>query len=114
MNRVPIDQLQPGMSLEANVLDRNGRVLLRARTALTERHLRALKIWGVSEASVLGARQEEARPRSRDVSVDPAAQAAAESALRERFRHADTAHPFVAELYRQCLLRVRPGVGVLL
>jgi hypothetical protein len=105
MKRVPVDQLQVGMALSADVLDRSGRLLLPAQTVLTERHLRALRIWGVPELPVSTGPAEELPAEPVEPKLEPDELASLEAELKQRFRHTDLGHPFVAELFRQCLAR---------
>lgn len=83
------------MVLAADVRAPNGRLLLRTGTALTRAHLSTLRSWGVTDAQVAGA--AEPAPQS---PPDPAAWAAAEIELAERFRFTDMAAAPISELFR--------------
>ncbi len=52
MAKINADYLQQGMVLNGDVHDLNGRLMLRAGTALTEKHLHILKTWGITEADI--------------------------------------------------------------
>ncbi len=54
MPRRTIDQLEPGMVLAEAATGPRGNVLLGDGVELTERHIRALKTWGVSAVQVEG------------------------------------------------------------
>ncbi len=54
MNNIFLENIRPGMVLAQDVHDCNGRFLLSKGLNLSEKHLRILKIWGVSELAVCG------------------------------------------------------------
>ncbi len=93
MGAINIDDLRPGMVLAQDVLGKNGRLLLPAGTALLPNHMRVLRIWGVTEAAVVG---EEAPGQAPDGAAMEAAREAAEA----QFRCANLEHEAVAELFR--------------
>lgn len=104
MARINLEDVQIGMVLESDVKDRNGRVLLGAGAALTEKHLKIFKMWGVTDADIRGVAKEEvvARAVSR---LDPQVVNEIEAQMRDRFRHADMSHPFNDELFRILTIR---------
>lgn len=99
---LPVDDLQLGMPVVEDVYDQQGRLLMSAGTELTERHLRACRLWGITRVRVraegLPAEMEPAGPT-------PEQYAAAERATEQRFRNTDAAHPVVQELFRICVIR---------
>ncbi|WP_428565812.1 MAG: HDOD domain-containing protein [Solidesulfovibrio sp. DCME] len=103
MAKVPIDELQPGLVLGADVCGKNGRMLLSAGTVLLPNHLRVLRIWGVSAVCLAPGGEPPA------TAVPDAGGEAAPSpndvwqALDARFVLTDRAHPAVAALYGFCL-----------
>ena len=77
MGKVNLDDIKPGMKLERDVQERSGRVLLRAGTEITERHLNIFRTWGVAEADIESmSREEAAAQATRD--LDPEVLKAAE------------------------------------
>jgi len=104
MGKLNLDQLQAGMVLAADVVDRNHRVLLKAGIALTEKHLTVLRQWGITEADIQGVTREELNAQE-SVELDQDLLAHAETSYRELFRHADMQHPFNQELMRLNVLR---------
>jgi hypothetical protein len=86
-----------------DVVDRAGRVLVPAGTRLDERHLRVLKTWGIDAVEV----EVGAPPPSAARGLPPEER----ERVRARFRRADLAHPLVAELLEQALLRASGGDG---
>lgn len=104
MGKVNLDDIKPGMKIEKDVQDRSGRVLLRAGTEITERHLNIFRTWGVTEADIESmSREEVAAPGARE--PDPEALQAAEAFIDPLFAHTDSNHAAVRELKRVCVLR---------
>ena len=104
MGKVNLDDIKPGMKLEKDVQERSGRVLLRAGTEITERHLNIFRTWGVAEADIESMSSEEASAQAtRD--LDPEVLKAAEDAIDPLFTHTDLDHAGVRELKRLCVLR---------
>jgi hypothetical protein len=101
------------MILARDAKDLNGRVLLVSGTELTEKHLRVLKIWGVSEAEIQGVAQEDVVAQAAS-QVDPVSLKNAEESAAKLFTFTDESHPAIAELKRltvQRFLRVASGEG---
>ena len=104
MGKVNLDDIKPGMKLQKDVQERSGRVLLRAGTEITERHLNIFRTWGVAEADIESMSSEEvAAQATRD--LDPEVLKAAEGAIDPLFAHTDLDHAAVRELKRLCILR---------
>jgi hypothetical protein len=104
MGRLNLAEIQPGMVLAADILDRNGRVLLKTGLQVTDKHLKILKQWGVTDADIRDVNREEitaAAVRHLDQEILERA----EERHRELFRHTDREHPCIAELFRLSVLR---------
>jgi hypothetical protein len=104
MGKLNLDQIQPGMVLAADVLDRNGRVLLKSGLEVIEKHLRILKQWGVTEADIKDVSREEINAQV-EQSLDPEAFAKADALHQELFRRTNRDEPFTQELFRLSVLR---------
>ena len=52
MSRIGIAEVETGMELSSDVRDKNGRHLISSGTVLTDKHVRALKIWGIHRVDV--------------------------------------------------------------
>lgn len=98
MARIRLEELKLGMVAEGDVLDRNGQRLVPGGTALTEKHLRGLRIWGIKGVDI---RDEGPKGPS---APDPSRMEWGEAQVRKRFLHAELGHPFVRELLRLCVL----------
>ncbi len=104
MGIVSIDLLAPGMSLGADVHDRNGRLLIRAGTELTDKNIYVLRTWGVIQVEITGLENAENVCPSKGV-FDPALLASLEAEVKPMFSHVDLNHPGMSELFRLCILR---------
>jgi hypothetical protein len=104
MGKISFEALKPEMKLAGDVIERTGRVLLRAGTEITEKHLDILRKWGVTEVDAEGATVEV--PAEDLQPLDPAVLHEAENRAQALFRHTDSNHPAVRELLRLCTLRL--------
>jgi hypothetical protein len=91
------------MKLAGDVTERSGRVLLRAETEITEKHLSILKKWGVTEVDAIGT---EDNPAEEVQPIGPSILREAELKAEALFRHTDRKHPAICELFRLCALRM--------
>jgi hypothetical protein len=104
MGLISLNDIKPGMVLAAEVKDRAGRVLLASGQEITEKHLKIFKTWGVTDANIEGASQEDMVSQDL-VDVDPEIRKQAEDAVLAKFRHAGTDHPGLKELARLATMR---------
>lgn len=93
-----VDALVVGMVVTADVAGARGRVLIRAGTSLEDKHLRALKKWGVRKVSI-----DADKMSASELPSGPADEAAQRAD--EVFQHTDREHPIVAALYDEFLRR---------
>ncbi len=105
MGIITIDKLTPGMKLAVPVKDRGGRVILAAGQELTEKHLKILRMWGITQAEVTGVvpqapEAQEAPKTDTDIQLE------AEQVVQELFLHAGETHPAIQELRRLAVKRV--------
>ena len=97
MGKVNLDDIKPGMKLEKDVQERSGRVLLRAGTEITERHLNIFRTWGVAEADIESMGRQEATAQATR-NCDPEVLKAAQEFISPLFVHTDATHAPVREL----------------
>ena len=101
MGIIHINKLKPGMILDEEVKDINGRLLLKKDKKIQPNHIRIFKIWGITEVSIRG------NNGSKDTPINPAnpelIEKIKESAL-DLFRHTDLEHPAVKEIFRISVL----------
>lgn len=105
MGIINLKDMQPGMILDADVKDYNGRVMLSAGSKLTENHLKIFTMWGITEADIRGIEKEDVAVKA-VAQIDPLLLQEAEAQGRELFRHTDPEHPFIKELLRLFTLRM--------
>jgi len=96
MALVTIDDLKAGMTLAADLLSPQGRLLAAAGTVLGEQHLRVCRIWGVSVADV--AAGEAPGSDEPGVAPDPAILKAGAALGESRFLLADHSQAVTAKL----------------
>lgn len=104
MGLISINDLRPGMILAGNVKDRNSRVLLAAGQEISDKHLKIFKMWGVTDADIKGAVQEDMVVQDM-AEVDPVVYQDAEQVTLDVFRNANVEHPGMKELARLATLR---------
>lgn len=101
MPMISVDQAAPGMVLAGPITDRRGRLLIPAGKSLTDKHMNALRMWGIAQLEIEGDEPEDATPSA----VEPALLAQAEEDLKPFFSHADLSHPFMQKFFDYCALR---------
>ena len=97
MGIIHIDKLKPGMILDQEVRDINGRLLLKKEKEIKSSHIRIFKIWGVTEVSIRG------NNGNKDTSAgpaDPELVEKMEKTTQDFFRHVDLEHPAMQEIFR--------------
>lgn len=82
---IPFAELQPGQKLQKTIYDDNGRLLLRAGTTLTFRHLQLMKDWGLDRVEVSGEWPEDSTEMPLVHVIDAALQGEMLSAIAEVF-----------------------------
>jgi HD-like signal output (HDOD) protein len=97
MGLTHINDLKPGMVLDEEVRDINGRLLLKKDKKIQSSHIRIFKIWGVTEVNIQGNNGKK----------NPAASPASPENLekikestKSRFRYVDLEHPAIKEIFR--------------
>jgi HD-like signal output (HDOD) protein len=92
-----INDLKPGMILDEEVRDINGRLLLKKDRKIQLSHIRIFKIWGVTEVNIQG------NNGNKNPSAKPASPERIEK-IKENtktlFRHVDLEHPAIKEIFR--------------
>lgn len=104
MGIIQTDNLKPGMTVAADVLDRNGRLLLGAGSELTDRHIYVFRMWGVVETDIVGLDEDNDSGMFTETD-NPEILAAAEEEVKYLFRHADIEHPVINQLVKLSVQR---------
>ena len=102
MAKVRVKNLKLGMVLASHARDPNGRLLLPAGEEVTDKHIRTLKAWGISEVDIEGNKDEEG-PFSDNKEGSVPKQVKEE--VDELFRYSNRKHPAIMELVELCVLR---------
>lgn len=100
MARIMLDQAQPGMILEQPVANTNGRVLLPAGCEINEKHIKAMKMWGIVDLCVKGGVESDDSQAS---AVSPEKLEMAREFLAEAFKHANSGTPIMDAIYAEAI-----------
>ena len=103
MGIIHINKLKPGMLLDQEVRDINGRLLLEMNKKIQPAHIRIFKIWGVTEVNIRGNNGNG----SKDTSTGPADPELIEQIkenTQDLFRYVDLEHPAIKEIFRISVL----------
>lgn len=97
-----IGQAKPGMQLAKPVVNPQGRVLFKPDVELTEKHLKTLKAWGITEVTIKGTEGsgQAASAEKRVVVIDDQIRKQITHEVDYLFQKTDKADPVVKELYR--------------
>ena len=101
MGIIHINKLKPGMVIDEEVRDINGRLLLKRNKKIQTNHIRIFKIWGITEVNVQGNNGNKEAPVKPD---DPEAIEKIKKATLDLFRHVDLEHPAIKEIFRISVL----------
>ena len=104
MGRLNLEEIEPGMTLASDVLDRSGRVLLKSGLQVTEKHLTILKQWGITDADILGVNRDEINAKAIE-NFDRGLLTICEEEQRLVFSQVDMSLPFNQELFRLSVIR---------
>lgn len=105
MSVVRTTDIEPGMTLECDVRDRSGRLLLRVDTQMNEKYLQTLKAWGITEVRIKGELEEAPKARNVENDIDPGVLQAATEETSRHFAHSNIEHPLIDSLFDICLNR---------
>lgn len=103
MAKVFVEELREGMELEQPVRDPFGIVLFSAGVRLTERTINALRMWGVTEVTIVDASID---PSAGAPAIDPAITAAAAQEIETLFAYQTKRGAFTTELIRYAVHRL--------
>ena len=101
MGTIHINKLKPGMVLDEEVRDINGRLLLKKGKNIHSAHIRIFKIWGVTEVNICG---NNGSKNTSDGNVDPEKIEKIKEFTHNLFCHADLEHPALKEIFRISVL----------
>ena len=96
MSCIPVDTLEKGMVLSKDVLDINARLLLSKGQHIKPKHIRILKVWGITDVNVVG---QKGKTDAEELSVDPEIIEAVREATQEIFKNLDLEHPALKEIF---------------
>ncbi|VAW84822.1 hypothetical protein MNBD_GAMMA16-2315 [hydrothermal vent metagenome] len=99
MTRLSIDDIQIGMVLDEEIKNSTGTVLLPSDTKIVEKHIRAMKMWGIQDISIrIDADDKSSNDKIQNISPEKIKLASLEMA--KRFTHTDLKHPAIRTLLK--------------
>ncbi len=110
MGIINVVDLRPGMVLASNLESRHGRLLLPEGSMLEERHLRILRIWGVTEVDIDGVDSDTAEAAT-VMDIDPEVFRCCDAFLNPFFQNTGLDQEAVQEMFRVCLLQTSQGMA---
>lgn len=103
MGEVNVDDLKNGMVLASDLKDAKGRFLLGKGTAIEEKHIRIMKIWGITAADIQGVSREEMAQEALS-RIEPGVLNTIRLQIDEFFIRSTEDHEALRELKRLCIL----------
>ncbi len=97
--------IELGMIVGSDVINRNGLILLKSGQEITEKHRRILKIWGITEIDITGLDRKQVIDRKAG-EFEPMVIERTNKKVDQIFKHNDRKHPFIKELCRMVTLRL--------
>jgi hypothetical protein len=110
MGELNINDIKEGMELAEDIVNFDGTILLKAGSIITERHLEALRMWGVTEGNIKGVERDSVN-KSLLLSVDPEVVARIDQDLSDLFQKTDLNNPIISEIYRLVKERKLKGLA---
>ncbi|MCP5107839.1 MAG: HDOD domain-containing protein, partial [bacterium] len=106
MGEVNVDHLKSGMVLAGDLIDSLGRFLLGKGSKIEDKHIRIMKMWGITSADIEGEDQEQAAQEEMR-QIDPQLLAKAETYINSYFCDSGVynSHEALKEIKRLCVLR---------
>jgi len=102
MGIIHVDRLKENMVLSEDVRDLNTRLLLAKDLKIQSKHVRILKMWGITEVSVVTDEQDYEETTTKE--IDPELLERIEESTKHLFHHVDLEHPAMQELFRLSVL----------
>jgi len=96
---VHTDDVNEGMVLSEAVQDIKGRLLLKEGQEIESSHIRILKMWGITEITIVGDADSET-----ESDVDPDLLEKIQEDTKQFFIHTDLKHPAMSEIFRLSVL----------
>ncbi len=97
--KIPIIELKEGTLLSKDVTSPNGQLLLKKGMPLTDKHIKAFKMWGITEFET---EEESDTPL---LNFEPHILAEADTTLQKHFYGSDLSNPLLSKIYSFCLNR---------
>ena len=102
MGLLILSKVKVGMKLAQPVENSKGKVLFGAKNTITEKHLKTLRAWGVTEVNIedVGKFEVEDKDEKLNANVDGSTQKEVENEIDWLFQKTDKNDPVIMELHR--------------
>jgi hypothetical protein len=94
-----LGDLKPGMTVAEDVLNFQGLILLKKKTEISEKQIRILKSWGVTEVFVSG---EDAQINNKPIDSESGTNEKIETKINEKFKNVSD-NPVLAEIKKTAI-----------
>lgn len=102
MGIILVNRLKENMVLSEDVRDLNTRLLLTKDLKIQSKHVRILKMWGITEVNVVTDELDYEETTTKE--IDPESLERIEESTKYLFHHVDLEHPAMQELFRLSVL----------
>ncbi len=102
MGIILVNRLKENMVLSEDVRDLNTRLLLKKDLKIQSKHVRILKMWGITEVNVVTDELDYEETTTKE--IDPESLERIEESTKYLFHHVDLEHPAMQELFRLSVL----------
>ena len=102
MSYIAVENLKEGMVLDQDVHDLNTRLLLSKGQKVAQKHIRVLKIWGITEVRISGNNNGAA---ANELSIDDKQVEHLKQTINLIFKNADLKNPIFKEIYKASLIQ---------
>ncbi len=101
--KILIHELKEGILFSKDVTSPNGQLLLKKGIPVTDKHIKAFKMWGILEFEVEG---EEGATQSTPLSFSAEILTQSDALLQKHFFGSDLSNPVLSKIYSFCLNRL--------
>lgn len=102
MARLILDDVKPGMMLNEAVKNNNGQMLLDEGAVLTEKHIKAMKMWGIMDVSVKDSGEIEEGQSGEN--INPAQLEKAKKIIKDRFCLTDLDSELMSTIFNRAAI----------
>jgi len=98
MTRLSINDIQTGMVLDEEIKNSTGTVLLLAGVEIAEKHIKAMKMWGIPDIRIRTDAEHSDNKNTQDIDLEKIKLST--TIMAKRFTHTDLKHPVMRALFK--------------